>query len=154
MSRFFLDTNSAGHCIFRRRGVDERAKQARLTGAKLGIAMPVKAELLAGVEYSATREKNLVIVNRSLKLFRIWPFTADAARTYARLFAELRRAGRTIGAIELMVAAIALSLGNCTVVSADGDFDAGTGITGRELGALMAWAYRGDRHPVTPGVGA
>jgi len=31
-------------------------------------------------------------------------------------------------AMDLLIAAIALSLGNCTVVSADGDFDAVPGL--------------------------
>jgi len=93
MKRFLLDTNSAGHCIFRRRGVHERTKQARKEGGKIGIGMPVLAELLAGVAYSESRDKNLTIVNRNLSLFRIWPFTREAARVYGRLFAELRRAG-------------------------------------------------------------
>ena len=60
-------------------------------------------------------------MNRHLQLFRLWPFTADAARVYAQLFATLRKAGRTIGAIDLMIGATALSLGNCTVVTNDAD---------------------------------
>lgn len=115
MKRFLLDTNSAGHCIFRRRGVHERVKEARKNGSKIGIGMPVVAELLAGVECSSSREKNLAIVNRNLRLFRIWPFTPEAARVYARLFADLRRAGQTMQAMDLLIAAIALSLGNCTL---------------------------------------
>jgi tRNA(fMet)-specific endonuclease VapC len=99
-----------------------------LAGAKIGIGMPVMAELLAGVEYSESREKNLAIVNRHLRLFRVWPLTAEAARVYAQLFAQLRRAGRTIGAIDLMIAAIARTLADCTVVSADSDFDAVPGL--------------------------
>lgn len=48
--------------------------------------------------------------------------TSEAARIYARLFADLRRAGRTMQAMDLLIAAIALSLGNCTVVTSDSDF--------------------------------
>src|SRR6266404_2915368 len=101
MRRYLLDTNSASHYIFRRKQVHERVTQARTTGAKIGIGMPVLAELLAGVENSASREKNLAIVERHLRLFRVWPFTEDAAREYARQFAALRKAGVTIGAIDL-----------------------------------------------------
>ena len=36
MKRYLLDTNSAAHCIFRRKNVHERVKQARRTGAKIG----------------------------------------------------------------------------------------------------------------------
>jgi len=121
VKRFLLDSNAASDYIFRRRGVRERAMQTRTTGAKIGIGMPVVAELLGGIEYSDTRDKNLDIVNRHLSLFRIWPLTLDAVRVYGRLFAEMRRAGRTIQTMDLLVASIALSLGNCTVVSTDSD---------------------------------
>jgi tRNA(fMet)-specific endonuclease VapC len=129
MRRYLLDTGSAADCMFRRRGVHERVKQARAAGGKIGIGMPVLAELLAGIEYSASRERNLDIVNRNLRLFRLWPFTAEAAREYGRLFAELRRAGRPMQVMDMMIAAIALRLGNCTVVSADSDLAAVPGFT-------------------------
>ena len=83
--------------------------------------MPVMAELLGGAEASATRDRNLEIVNRHLKLFRLWPFTAEAARVYARLFAELRRTGRIVATMDLLIGSIALTLGDCTVVSGDSD---------------------------------
>ena len=129
MKRYLLDTNSAGHGIFRRQRVHERVKQARREGSVIGIGMPVLAELLAGIECSASREKNLDIVNRNLQLFRIWPFTPEAARVYARIFADLRKAGRTLQAMDLLIAAIALSLGNCTVVTSDSDFSVIPGLT-------------------------
>src|SRR5262249_19309626 len=69
MRRYLLDTNSAADCIFRRRGLWDKVKEARLAGGKIGIGIPVLAELLGGVEYSASRDKNLATVNRSLHLF-------------------------------------------------------------------------------------
>ena len=86
--------------------------------------MPVVAELLGGIEYSGSREKNLNIVNRHLPYFRIWPLTVEAARIYGRLFAETRRVGRTMQTMDLLIASIALALGNCTVVSTDSDMRA------------------------------
>jgi tRNA(fMet)-specific endonuclease VapC len=127
--KYLLDTNSAADCIFRRRGVHERAKQARLAGGKIGVAIPVMAELLAGMEFSASREANLAIVNRNLSLFRLWPFDTQAAREYGRLYAELRRAGRPIQVVDMMIAAIARTLGNCTVVSTDTDLSAVAGLS-------------------------
>ena len=124
MRRYLLDTNAAADCIFRRRDVHERVKQARAAGHKIGIGIPVLGELLAGVESSASRARNLEIVERNVRLFRLWPYTAEAARVYGRLFAELRRIGRPMQAIDLQIAAIALGLGNCTVVSTDTDLSA------------------------------
>jgi tRNA(fMet)-specific endonuclease VapC len=41
----------------------------------------------------------------------------------------MKRAGRPIGQIDMLIAAIALSLGNTTVVSADGDLPIVPGLT-------------------------
>jgi tRNA(fMet)-specific endonuclease VapC len=119
--RYLLDTNAAADCMFRRRGVSERAKQVKAVGGVLGIAVPVLAELLGGIEYSASRDANLDVVERHLRLFKLWPFTPAAARVYGRMFAELRRACRMVAVMDLMIAATALELGDCTVVSADSD---------------------------------
>ena len=119
MSRYLLDSNALAHCVFRRRGVHERVRTARLAGHKIGTGIPVVAELLAGVEYSDTRDKNLDVVNQNLGLFRLWPFTLDAAREFGRLWATMRRTGRTIQTMDLMIAAIALAMGNCRVVTSD-----------------------------------
>jgi tRNA(fMet)-specific endonuclease VapC len=59
----------------------------------------------------------------------IWPYTHEAAEEFGRLFAELRRIGRPMQQIDIQIAAIARSLGNCTVVSADSDLLAVPGLT-------------------------
>ena len=128
MTRFLLDTNAAADCIFRRKGVDERVRQMRLAGHKIGIAIPVLAELLAGIECSATRDRNLEILDRHVGLFRIWPLTTEAAKEYGRLYATLRRCGRPMQTMDILIAAIALSLGNCTVVTTDSDLSAVPGL--------------------------
>jgi len=126
--RYLLDSGSAADCIFRRRGVHERVKEARSRGDKIGIGIPVLAELFAGVELSSTRTRNFKILNQNLRLFRLWPFDADAAREYGRLYAALRRAGRPMQMADIMIAAIARTLGSCTVVSDDNDLRAVPGL--------------------------
>lgn len=136
MSRYLLDTNAAADAMFRRRGIPERMKQTREAGHDIGIGIPVLGELYAGVEFSASRDHNLDILRRSLRLFRLWPFTPEAAEVYGRLYAELRRNGRTIQQVDLQIAAIALSLGQCTVVSDDSDLSAVPGLS------VENWAVR------------
>ena len=41
---------------------------------------------------------------------------------------ELRRAGRAMSVVDMQVAAIAFALGNCTVVTKDGDLSAVSGL--------------------------
>jgi len=128
MSRYLLDTNAVADCLFRRRGVHERVLAARLAGHTIGTGIPVLAELFAGIEYSASRDTNLDVLNRNIALFRQWPLTTEVAREFGRLYATLRRAGRTIQTVDLMIAAIALTMGGCTVVTSDSDLSAVPGL--------------------------
>src|SRR5262245_41369435 len=96
MRRYLLDTNAMGDFINRRRGVDERAREARKAGARLGICIPVLDELFFGIEFSRSRDKNLERLNRALTGLACWPYTREASEEYGRLAAQLRRSGRII----------------------------------------------------------
>lgn len=130
MSRkYLLDTGPAFDLMFRRRGVHERARQARASGARVGICVPVLGEVIAGIEGSATRDENLPIIRRGLSGFILWPYTKEAAEEYGHLFTELRRIGRPMQQIDIQLAAVALTLGNCTVVTTDSDLAAVPGLS-------------------------
>lgn len=129
MRRYLLDTNSASHLINHRKGVQERAREAKRGGAVIGTGMPVVGELVYGVEYSVTRDENLPALRRGLRRLVLWPFDRAAAFEYGRIRADLRRAGRPMQDIDIMIAAIAKTLGNCTVVSSDSDLLAVPGLT-------------------------
>lgn len=121
MRRYLLDTGIAGDLIAKRKGVDGRVRQAVIQGYRVGICMPVLGELWAGMQGSASRERNIQRIKHALARLRIWPFDRKAAEGYGRIFAELKRLGRPMQQIDIQIAAIALSLGNCTVVSGDSD---------------------------------
>jgi len=120
--KYLLDTGAASDCINRRGSTWMSAREAICQGATVGICVPVLAELFAGIELSHTRDVNLERLERFLPNFRIWPFDLKAAHEYGQLFAHLRRSGRPMQQIDIQVAAITLSLGNCTLVSKDRDF--------------------------------
>lgn len=128
MRRYLLDSNALNLFIYRRRGVQERATAARKAGAVIGTAIPVVAELLGGTLFSASWEANLPIVQQKLSLLRLWPFDMAAAHTYARLYADLRRQGVRVQVIDLMVAAVAINLPDCAVVTSDNDFSRAPGL--------------------------
>ncbi len=121
MNKYLLDTNAVADVIFNRRNVDVRAVMARHHGHVIGTATPDIAELLGGIEYSASRDRNLLKLNRKLSMFRLWPFTLEIAREYGALYAELRRTGNPMQEIDMMVAATARTLDDCIVVTTDGD---------------------------------
>jgi tRNA(fMet)-specific endonuclease VapC len=129
MKRYLLDTGMAGDLIYRRKGVYRRSQLVRRNGDHVGIGMPTVGELLAGAEYSDTRERNLPLVEKAVRRLFIWPFDLSAAQEFGRLYAELRRSGRLIGQIDMQIAAIALNLSSRTLVTADSDFQAIPGLT-------------------------
>ncbi len=111
--RYLLDTGPAFDFLFRRRGVDLRADDARRGGAKVGICVPVLAEIAAGLEASDSREASWEVARRRLGKFVCWPFDKAAAHEYGRVFADLKRRGRPMQQVDMMLAAIALTIGNC-----------------------------------------
>jgi tRNA(fMet)-specific endonuclease VapC len=128
MRRYLLDTNTAADFVAKRGSTPDRAKEARGRGAKIGVGIPVLAELYYGLEFSASRELNLSKLQHAVGQLRVWPFDVAAAAEFGRLRAELRRQGRPMQVIDIMIAAIALTLGNCTVVSSDSDLAAISGL--------------------------
>ena len=124
MTRYLLDTGSAGDYIHRRKGVYEGARKAVADGHRIGIGLPVLAELWFGVENSSSRDKNAEKLRRVLSELIIWPVTESAAELYGKIAADLRKRGRPIGKMDMLIAAIALSLGKTTVVSGDSDLAA------------------------------
>ena len=114
---------------YRRHGVYARARRMALAGHHLGIGTPVLGELLGGVRASASSERNLRALERNLAHLRFWPFDESAARKYGELWAELRARGRHMQVPDMQIAAIALTLGDCVVVSKDSDLRAVPGLT-------------------------
>jgi predicted nucleic acid-binding protein len=66
MRRYLLDTCAMGDLINRRKGVHERARAARLGGARLGTCIPVLGELFFGIEFSQTRAENRARLIRAI----------------------------------------------------------------------------------------
>ena len=128
MKRYLLDTGVAQDYVFRRGNVFATTKEHMRRGDRVGVCIPVAGELFAGMEYSATRAKNYQRLERELCDLIMWPYDLTAAREFGRIYAELRRTGRTIQQVDIQIAAIALTL-NCVLVTRDSDFAAVGGLT-------------------------
>lgn len=127
--RYLLDTGIAQDFQADRADVRTRALAYRKLGHRVGICVPVLGELWAGVEYSASRERNLKRLRNAIAWLMLWPYTPDAAAEYGRISAELRRIGRPIQQVDIQIAAIARTLANCVIVSNDSDMLAISGVT-------------------------
>src|SRR5947208_2933131 len=96
MRRYLLDSGIISDFIGRRRGVDERVEQARQRGDCIGTGLPVVGELFAGIEGSASRDRNMQRLKAVLQKIVCWPFDRPAAEEYGRIANALRRIGRPI----------------------------------------------------------
>lgn len=128
MRRFLLDTGTAGAFINHRQPVRGRAEAETARGNVVGLSIPGLAELRYGAEYSHDPPRSLQRLAVARAKMRVWPFDERAAAEYGRLFADLRRRGRSMQQIDVMIAAIARTLGNCTVVTTDSDLSAIPGL--------------------------
>jgi predicted nucleic acid-binding protein len=84
--------------------------------SEVAVTAPTMAELAAG-PHAATdsdeRARRQDRLQRTEAAFSPWPFDADAARAYGRIFAAVTPAGRKARgarAVDLMIAAIACSV--------------------------------------------
>jgi len=127
--RYVLDTNALGDLINNRRGIHAQVRSARRSGAAVGTCPPILGELFYGIEHSRTRDDNWRLARLGLKGLTIWPFDRAAAETYGKLAADLRRRGRAMQVPDIQLAAVALTLGQCTVVTSDSDLSAIPGLS-------------------------
>lgn len=124
MRKFILDSGIVGAYMNRRGRIFEKLQAEVQSGVRIGTCVPVVAEIASGIELSASRNRNMEIFQRNLRSLIVWPFDERAAFIYGVLFAELRRKGRPMQSIDIMLAAVALNLPNCTVVTTDSDLHA------------------------------
>ena len=129
MTRFLLDTGIAGLYLDRKRGVFERAAAEVARGNRVGIAAPVLAELAFRAEGSPLRDRNILRLRQALDVWKLWLADTAALFEYGRIALQLKTIGRPMGQNDIMIAAIALALGETTIVTMDGDLAAIPGLT-------------------------
>ena len=128
MKRYLFDSNAVTAMLNRRQPFVTRMEKARRLGCRIGTCEPIVAELLFGLEFSSSREENRIRLQRGLCELVCWPLDRAASEVYGRLAAELRISGRAMQTIDILMAAIALSLGDCSVVTVDSDLSAVPGL--------------------------
>ena len=107
--RYLLDTNICIYVI-RRRPPQVLARFQRYGVGELGLSTVTLAELQYGVAKSAFPARNQQALDAFTLPLEIVPFDAAAARAYGPIRAALERQGTPIGAMDLLIAAHALSL--------------------------------------------
>jgi predicted nucleic acid-binding protein len=127
MARYLLDTNHLGAALDARSTIRERLYQALAAGHQFGTCVPVLCELGTGLQHTRRRDHNRRVLAILLRKVRIWPLKPAIAQFYAEIFHHLRENGRVLSQVDILLGALSRSL-NATVLSADRDFDAVTGL--------------------------
>ena len=115
MTPSFLLDSSACIPVLRNQAGLEKLPSPALTG----IPVIVAAELWTGVKKNLkTHPQQAARLEAFLRLFQLADFTLDAALNYAEIRTVLEATGRSIGPLDLLIAAQARSLG-ATLVTAN-----------------------------------
>jgi tRNA(fMet)-specific endonuclease VapC len=124
---YLLDTNQLGRAVTPGSPVRQRIAAARGRGARVGTCVPVLCEIEAGIQQVSQPDQYRVNLDRLLRLVRVWPIDGMTARRYGEIHADLRRRGRALSQVDMMLAALASQMG-LTLVTSDRDFAALPGL--------------------------
>jgi tRNA(fMet)-specific endonuclease VapC len=114
VKRYLFDTNIVSNLVRNPQGV-VATRVAKIGSANICTSIIVAAELRYGAAKRGA-ESLTTQLEAVLGRLEILPFEAPADSTYALLRTKLERAGKPIGANDLLIASHALALG-CVIVT-------------------------------------
>lgn len=117
VSLFLLDTNTVSFSM-RESSATLRRRLSQVPLSRQAISVITEVELRFGVAKSKNKAKHSAIVDRFLTHVAVLPWDSRAAEEYAKLRIALNSAGRSLGSMDMLIAAHAASLG-ATLVTND-----------------------------------
>ena len=119
---YMLDINIIAYAINKR---PERALRRLMEHSpeELCISAITLAELEYGAANSSRPERNRLALLSFLSRIQVIPFDAQSARAYGDIRFALKKAGRMVGANDLLIAAHAKSLGMTLVTNNTREFE-------------------------------
>jgi tRNA(fMet)-specific endonuclease VapC len=119
--RYLLDTNICIE-IIRGRSAVIFDKLRPCAKGEVGISAIVLAELEHGVEKSSHPNQNRIALDKFCAPLTVLAFDDAAAGAYGKIRADLERAGQTIGAMDMLIAAHALAENAVLVTNNEREF--------------------------------
>jgi tRNA(fMet)-specific endonuclease VapC len=123
MPDYLLDCNHLSAALRKVSPVRERIHLGRRAGHRFISCYPVLCELEVGIQQTSKPEENRRRLAQLLRHVRLWPLDADIARFYGAIYLDLRRSGRALSQVDMILAALA-RLHKLTVLTTDRDFEA------------------------------
>jgi len=105
---YLLDTNICIYAINRKpENVINAIKEKSVLG--LYISSITLAELEYGIENSLQQDNNRIALHKFISIFNVLDFDAEDAISYGKLRSRLKRSEKTIGPLDMLLAAQALN---------------------------------------------
>ena len=123
MPDYLLDCNHLSASLRRVSPVRERVHQGRRAGHRFISCYPVLCELEVGIQQTPNPDDNRRRLAQLLRHVRLWPLDTETTRLYGAVYLELRRQGRVLSQVDIMLAALARQH-KLMVLTTDRDFEA------------------------------
>lgn len=120
---FLVDTNHLSAAINPASPVRERLYQQHRQGARFRTCIPVLCEIEVGIQDSShvdSYRRQLKLLVRKVKLVPLEPAVAQG---YGEIYRELRRIGRALSQVDMILAAM-VRHSKWTFLTSDRDFEA------------------------------
>jgi predicted nucleic acid-binding protein len=119
--RFLLDANHMSAAIHPVSPLRDRLRHAHRSGLILGTCVPVLCELEAGIQQTDDPEGCRRALGNLLGFVRLWPLEVTLARRFGEIFCDVRRRGRAMAQVNMILAALVREM-NLTLLTSDNDF--------------------------------
>ena len=106
-----LDTNMASYMLKGKSKAVRDRMQSLQTGEVACISVITEAEMLYGIAKVGIGKQRMKMLNWFLLLAAIHPWGSEEAAVYGRLRARQEAIGKTLGPLDMQIAAHAISLG-------------------------------------------
>ena len=128
MPDYLLDCNHLSASLNKVSPVRERIHLARRAGHRFISCHPVLCELEVGIQQTPKPEENRLRLAQLLRHVRLWPLDIETTQRYGTIYIELRRKGRVLSQVDIVLAALARQH-KLIVLTTDRDFEALSDLT-------------------------
>jgi predicted nucleic acid-binding protein len=123
MSGFLLDTNQLKVGVKPNSSVGIHLEMERRRGRRVGTCLPALCELETGIQQVRDPAAYRPTLRVLLLRIKVWPMTLTTARLYGEIHQDLKRRGRALSAVDIMLAALCREM-DLKLVTTDKDFAA------------------------------
>lgn len=114
---YLLDTNMASYLLKAKSPAAQDRMLSLRPGELASISAITEAEMLYGIAKSGIGEQRMRLLHWFLLLVAIHPWGREEAAVYGRLRARQEAMGKTLGPLDMQIAAHAISLGAVLVTN-------------------------------------